>query len=299
MPAGFRSVADGKIDRFTRPGDQRRGQGGAGSSRNSRAGVIARSTGASTRADGRCCPDLIDAHGHVMALGLQRAAARLDRHKIARGPAARLKAYAAAHPQARWILGRGWNQELWPGREFPTAADIDAVVSRPPGLARPRGRPCRHRQQRGHEGGRVTSATHGRPPRRRGSRTACSSMRQWPWYRKFRRPQPRTAIRRWQGAGTAARRRHHRCRRHGHQPRRLGGHEPRGQAPAAQRPYHRLRGGNSVDDGNQRRPADAAGSTATGCAWSASRFMPTERSARAAPALKRPYADQPDTRGSA
>jgi predicted amidohydrolase YtcJ len=28
-----------------------------------------------------------------------------------------------------WIQGRGWNQVLWPVNEFPSAADIDAVVS--------------------------------------------------------------------------------------------------------------------------------------------------------------------------
>ena len=37
----------------------------------------------------------------------------------------RLKAYAAASPGARWIVGRGWNQELWPVKNFPTAADLD------------------------------------------------------------------------------------------------------------------------------------------------------------------------------
>ena len=30
--------------------------------------------------------------------------------------------YAAANPGLPWIIGRGWNQELWPVREFPTAA---------------------------------------------------------------------------------------------------------------------------------------------------------------------------------
>ena len=49
----------------------------------------------------------------------------------------RLKAYAAANPDARWILGRGWNQELWADKRFPTAADLDAVVSdRPVWLGR-------------------------------------------------------------------------------------------------------------------------------------------------------------------
>jgi hypothetical protein len=41
----------------------------------------------------------------------------------------RLRVYAAAHPDARWIVGRGWNQELWPEKRFPAAADLDSVVS--------------------------------------------------------------------------------------------------------------------------------------------------------------------------
>ena len=28
-----------------------------------------------------------------------------------------------------WLIGRGWNQELWPEKRFPTAADLDAVVA--------------------------------------------------------------------------------------------------------------------------------------------------------------------------
>jgi predicted amidohydrolase YtcJ len=74
-------------------------------------------------------PGMIDAHGHVMGLGL--AATRLDLV----GSASlgelqqRLGAYAAANPAATWIVGRGWNQELWPDRRFPTAADLDSVVA--------------------------------------------------------------------------------------------------------------------------------------------------------------------------
>jgi hypothetical protein len=40
----------------------------------------------------------------------------------------RLRAYAAAHPDAKWILGAGWNQELWPDKKYPSAADLDAIV---------------------------------------------------------------------------------------------------------------------------------------------------------------------------
>jgi predicted amidohydrolase YtcJ len=74
-------------------------------------------------------PGLIDAHGHVTGLGF--AALQLDlvgSDSIA-DLQQRLHAYAAAHPNARWIVGRGWNQELWPDKRFPTAADLDAVVS--------------------------------------------------------------------------------------------------------------------------------------------------------------------------
>src|SRR4029077_16242031 len=31
-----------------------------------------------------------------------------------------------------WIVGRGWNQELWPNKRFPTAADLDALVPNRP-----------------------------------------------------------------------------------------------------------------------------------------------------------------------
>ena len=42
---------------------------------------------------------------------------------------ANIRGYVDANPSARWILGRGWNQVIWPVQEFPTAAHIDAVVS--------------------------------------------------------------------------------------------------------------------------------------------------------------------------
>jgi predicted amidohydrolase YtcJ len=73
-------------------------------------------------------PGLIDAHGHVTDLGF--SALRLD----VTGSASlaelqqRLRDYAAAHPDVKWIQGGGWNQELWPEKRFPTSADLDAIV---------------------------------------------------------------------------------------------------------------------------------------------------------------------------
>ena len=74
-------------------------------------------------------PGLIDAHGHVTDLGF--AALRLDvtgTTSIADFQQ-RLRDYVAAHPEAKWILGFGWNQESWTEKRFPTTADLDAVVS--------------------------------------------------------------------------------------------------------------------------------------------------------------------------
>src|SRR6185295_8309469 len=82
-------------------------------------------------------PGLIDAHGHVLGLGFSALQLDLVGTSSLDDLKARLKAYAAANPNARWIQGRGWNQELWPDKRFPTAADIDAVVSdRPVWLGR-------------------------------------------------------------------------------------------------------------------------------------------------------------------
>jgi predicted amidohydrolase YtcJ len=74
-------------------------------------------------------PGLIDAHGHFMSLGFGALQLDLTGTTSLADLQQRLKAYAAANPDAKWILGRGWNQELWPDKKFPTAADLDAAVS--------------------------------------------------------------------------------------------------------------------------------------------------------------------------
>jgi hypothetical protein len=74
-------------------------------------------------------PGLIDAHGHVLGLGFSALQLDLVGTASIEELKQRLRAYAAAHPDARWILGRGWNQELWPDKRFPTASDLDSVVS--------------------------------------------------------------------------------------------------------------------------------------------------------------------------
>jgi predicted amidohydrolase YtcJ len=73
-------------------------------------------------------PGMIDAHGHVMDLGFAALRLNLTGTSSLADLKQRLRDYAAAHPDAKWIIGFGWNQELWPERKFPTAADLDAII---------------------------------------------------------------------------------------------------------------------------------------------------------------------------
>jgi len=113
---------DGKIVQLVRAGDEQR-----------LADIVRRiDAGGKT-----LLPGLIDAHGHVMPLGFTALQLDLTGATSLADLQQRLKAYAAANPNTRWILGRGWNQELWADKRFPTAADLDAVVSdRPVWLGR-------------------------------------------------------------------------------------------------------------------------------------------------------------------
>jgi len=82
-------------------------------------------------------PGLIDAHGHVMGLGFQELNINIAGIETLEATLDSIKAYAEANPELEWIQGRGWNQTLWPENEFPTAQDLDKVVSdRPVWLSR-------------------------------------------------------------------------------------------------------------------------------------------------------------------
>ena len=45
---------------------------------------------------------------------------------------AKIKAEARKLPAGTWIVGTGWNQEVWPDRKFPNKADLDAVAPNHP-----------------------------------------------------------------------------------------------------------------------------------------------------------------------
>ena len=79
-------------------------------------------------------PGFIDAHGHVMDLGFAALHLNLTGSTSLAELQQRLRAYAASNRGDSWLIGFGWNQELWPDKTFPTAADLDAVVSDRPAV---------------------------------------------------------------------------------------------------------------------------------------------------------------------
>ena len=74
-------------------------------------------------------PGLVDAHAHLYSQGFLKISIDVAGVATLEEVVARVGDYAADNPRRPWILGRGWNQVLWPVQEFPTAADIDEVVA--------------------------------------------------------------------------------------------------------------------------------------------------------------------------
>jgi predicted amidohydrolase YtcJ len=82
-------------------------------------------------------PGLIDAHGHVLDLGLVSVQVQLTGTKSLREAQQKIRAYAKANPRRAWLVGGGWNQVIWNLGRFPTAQELDAVIAdRPAALDR-------------------------------------------------------------------------------------------------------------------------------------------------------------------
>lgn len=89
-----------------------------------------KSSKAGQRIDGEgatLLPGLIDAHGHVTSHGRALSAVDLVGSDSEADSVDRVQAFIDRHPQREWITGRGWNQVLWPGKQFPDRKTLDAV----------------------------------------------------------------------------------------------------------------------------------------------------------------------------
>ena len=77
---------------------------------------------------GTILPGLTDAHGHLAGLGLALEVVSLTGTKSFDEVITRVRERAAKTPRGEWIIGRGWDQNDWPVKEFPTAAMLDAAA---------------------------------------------------------------------------------------------------------------------------------------------------------------------------
>jgi len=86
------------------------------------------------------CPGLVDAHAHVMEFGL--ALERPDLAGAASLEEALTRVKTGGEENTRsgsrsWILGRGWDQNPWPGGAYPHRKDLDRITGdRPAALNR-------------------------------------------------------------------------------------------------------------------------------------------------------------------
>lgn len=65
-------------------------------------------------------PGFIDAHAHFVGYGRSLFQADLFGTNTWEETVARIKAFADQHPDLPWIQGRGWDQNRWPGKTYPT-----------------------------------------------------------------------------------------------------------------------------------------------------------------------------------
>lgn len=71
-------------------------------------------------------PGFTDAHGHFMGLGIEKLQVDLRGTRSVDEVIQRIKDFYPDLEPGQWIRGRGWNQELWPNRTFPTRENLDA-----------------------------------------------------------------------------------------------------------------------------------------------------------------------------
>lgn len=72
-------------------------------------------------------PGFIDAHAHFVGYGRGLFEVNLYECKDWQEVVNKVRAFAAGHPDEPWIRGRGWDQNLWPGKAFPDNALLNEL----------------------------------------------------------------------------------------------------------------------------------------------------------------------------
>ena len=74
-------------------------------------------------------PGMTDAHGHLYGLGLSLDTVNVVGAASYQDVIARVRERAQRAAPGEWILGRGWDQNRWADKQFPTAGPLDAAIS--------------------------------------------------------------------------------------------------------------------------------------------------------------------------
>jgi predicted amidohydrolase YtcJ len=72
-------------------------------------------------------PGFYDAHAHLYSYGQMLQYADLQGTTSYKQVLERLKAFRKANPDKRWIIGRGWDQNDWANKTFPTKEPLDSL----------------------------------------------------------------------------------------------------------------------------------------------------------------------------
>ncbi|MDQ0156500.1 amidohydrolase [Robertmurraya andreesenii] len=86
-------------------------------------------------------PGFVDSHLHLIGHGEKLIRLDLSRYRSKREVLEAVKNYAESVAGGEWVIGEGWNENLWEEAEPIVRSDIDAVVSNHPVLLK---RICRH-----------------------------------------------------------------------------------------------------------------------------------------------------------
>jgi len=77
-------------------------------------------------------PGFTDCHIHFLDGSLSLLQVKLDDAKTIEEIQQRVKTYALEHPDAPWVLGRGWQYTVFGAGGMPNRADLDAIVAERP-----------------------------------------------------------------------------------------------------------------------------------------------------------------------
>ncbi|MBT0811244.1 amidohydrolase [Litoribacter ruber] len=79
-------------------------------------------------------PGFIDSHAHFYRYGTGLQVADLVGSKTFEELLERVQRHRETHPQQEWLLGRGWDQNLWPDKSFPSKEKLDELFPDTPVL---------------------------------------------------------------------------------------------------------------------------------------------------------------------